>query len=89
MMPIDRAAAVPTMTEANRFPKSTAPTGSQTPINTALATEAPIVYDASDEAGWALVTPSMGYATPYFATYNHVKAFFKQDRNVSANVIIL
>jgi hypothetical protein len=68
------------------LPKSTVPTGSQTPINTALGTEASIEYGTSDKAGWALVTPSMGYATPYFASYKHVQNQFKQDRNVSADV---
>jgi hypothetical protein len=68
------------------LPKATAPTGSQTPINTKLDTEASNEYDLNDRDGWLLVTPEMGYKTPYFASYAHLRGVFKQDRGVSADV---
>ena len=63
-----------------------APTGSNTTIDTKLDPDELMEHDIDDVSGWPLVTAAQGYKTPYFASHKHVLHLFKQDRGVSAHV---
>jgi hypothetical protein len=63
-----------------------APTAAGTAVDTKLDPADPMEDDIADVTGWPLVTVAQGYTTPYFPSYQHVLALFKQDRRVSAHV---
>jgi hypothetical protein len=70
------AAAVPCFNEGGKSSaKLSAPTGSNTTIDTKLDPDASIEDDITDASGWPLVTPSQGYSTPYFASYKATRSY--------------